>query len=182
MVLAPVLQLRPLRARGLRLRHEEAMEQNAKALASKLDQCGRLELIGAEGGAAAAGRLQAAAAGKEYDEFDVSWPLSAERGWMLPAYTMPPNAGSREGAAGAGRAGRSAGGQIDRLASDIEEACGDAREEGRRPQVRAPQDGNAAPATRALQRAIWPRRAGRLRRRGGARAGPATRRARRAGR
>src|SRR4051794_19853354 len=27
-----------------------------------------------------------------YDEFDIAWQLAAERGWMLPAYTMPPNA------------------------------------------------------------------------------------------
>ena len=27
-----------------------------------------------------------------YDEFDVAFQLHAERGWMVPAYTMPPNA------------------------------------------------------------------------------------------
>ena len=27
-----------------------------------------------------------------YDEFDVAAQLAAERGWMLPAYTLPPNA------------------------------------------------------------------------------------------
>ena len=27
-----------------------------------------------------------------YDESDVAWQLSAERGWMVPAYTLPPNA------------------------------------------------------------------------------------------
>ena len=32
-------------------------------------------------------------AGKEnFDEFDIAWQLSAERGWMVPAYTLPPNA------------------------------------------------------------------------------------------
>ena len=57
-----------------------------------------------------------------YDESDVAWQLSAERGWMVPAYTLPPNAQdvkimralvketmSRE--------------QIDTLARDIEQAC-----------------------------------------------------------
>ena len=29
---------------------------------------------------------------RAYDEFDISWQLSAERGWMVPAYTLPPNA------------------------------------------------------------------------------------------
>ena len=27
-----------------------------------------------------------------YDEFDVAAQLAAERGWMVPAYTLPPNA------------------------------------------------------------------------------------------
>ena len=27
-----------------------------------------------------------------YDESDIAWQLSAERGWMVPAYTLPPNA------------------------------------------------------------------------------------------
>ena len=67
----------------------KAMEQNAKALAEKLDQCGHFELIGEdeEQLPLVAFKLMA---GKDYDEFDVSWQLSAERGWMLPAYTMPP--------------------------------------------------------------------------------------------
>lgn len=57
-----------------------------------------------------------------YDESDIAWQLSAERGWMVPAYTLPPNAErvkimralvketlSRE--------------QIDRLTQDIADAC-----------------------------------------------------------
>ena len=27
-----------------------------------------------------------------YDEFDIAFQLAAERGWMVPAYTLPPNA------------------------------------------------------------------------------------------
>src|SRR4051794_21620648 len=98
-----------------------AMEANAKALAGKLEANGNFELIGAdeEQLPLVAFRL---AGEKSYDEFDVSWQLSAERGWMLPAYTMPPNAEevkvlralvkqtlSRE--------------QVDRLAGDIATAC-----------------------------------------------------------
>ena len=30
--------------------------------------------------------------GHNYDEFDVAAQLAAERGWMVPAYTLPPNA------------------------------------------------------------------------------------------
>ena len=57
-----------------------------------------------------------------YDESDIAWQLSAERGWMVPAYTLPPDAQdvkimralvketmSRE--------------QVERLALDIEDAC-----------------------------------------------------------
>ncbi|MDX6324259.1 MAG: glutamate decarboxylase [Nocardioidaceae bacterium] len=29
---------------------------------------------------------------KAYDEFDIAWQLSAERGWMVPACTLPPKA------------------------------------------------------------------------------------------
>ena len=29
---------------------------------------------------------------QNYDEFDVAGQLAAERGWMVPAYTLPPNA------------------------------------------------------------------------------------------
>ena len=99
----------------------KAMQTNARALAEKLEAMDRFELIGAD-----AEQLPLVAfklAGERpYDEFDVSWQLSAERGWMLPAYTMPPNAEdvkvmralvkltlSRE--------------RIDHLAADIEAAC-----------------------------------------------------------
>ena len=57
-----------------------------------------------------------------YDESDIAWQLSAERGWMVPAYTLPPNAErikimralvketmSRE--------------QVERLTRDIADAC-----------------------------------------------------------
>ena len=27
-----------------------------------------------------------------FDEFDISWQLSSERDWMVPAYTLPPDA------------------------------------------------------------------------------------------
>jgi glutamate decarboxylase len=99
----------------------KAMQKNARSLAEKLKAEGNFELIGEdkEQLPLVAFRL---AGEKDYDEFDLSWQLSAERGWMLPAYTMPPNAEdvkvlralvkqtlSRE--------------QIDRLAGDIATAC-----------------------------------------------------------
>jgi glutamate decarboxylase len=111
----------------VRLGHEgytyvmKSMEENAKALAQKLDQCGHFELIGAD-----EEQLPLCAfkllPGKEYDEFDVSWQLSAERGWMLPAYTMPPKAENVKVLRALVKQTLSLA-QIDRLAGDIEEAC-----------------------------------------------------------
>src|SRR5690606_591229 len=67
------------------------MQTNARALAEKLTAMGRFELIEPE-----AEQLPLVAfrlAGEPlYDEFDIAWQLSAERGWMVPAYTLPPNA------------------------------------------------------------------------------------------
>ncbi|MEX2447361.1 MAG: glutamate decarboxylase [Solirubrobacterales bacterium] len=97
------------------------MRQNAEALAAMLKERGRFELIGegAEQLPLVAFKL---AREHDYDEFDIAWQLSAERGWMLPAYTMPPDAQdvkvmralvketlSRE--------------QVETLAGDIEQAC-----------------------------------------------------------
>jgi glutamate decarboxylase len=98
-----------------------AMEQNAKALAGKLEANGNFELIGAD-----KEQLPLVAFkltdGHDYDEFDVSWQLSAERGWMLPAYTMPPDAEEVKvmRALVKETLGRA---QVDRLADDIAEAC-----------------------------------------------------------
>ncbi|HET9185043.1 MAG TPA: glutamate decarboxylase [Solirubrobacterales bacterium] len=99
----------------------KAMEQNARALAAQLEGGGDFELIGAEHEQLPLVVFKLAGE-KGYDEFDVSWQLSAERGWMLPAYTMPPDAQevkimralvkqtlSRE--------------QVDRLAGDLRQAC-----------------------------------------------------------
>lgn len=97
------------------------MQENAHALADNLRDSGRFEVIGSD-----AEQLPLVAfrlAGKHsYDESDVAWQLSAERGWMVPAYTLPPEAEgvkimralvketlSRE--------------QIHRLSQDITDAC-----------------------------------------------------------
>jgi glutamate decarboxylase len=69
----------------------EMMQQNARALAEHLGGSGDFELVGADGEQLplVAFRL---AHPRSYDEFDIAWQLSAERGWMVPAYTLPPNA------------------------------------------------------------------------------------------
>ena len=118
------------------------MQENAHLLAEKLAATGRFELIGRdeEQLPLAAFRL---ADDLGYDEFDIAWQLSAERGWMVPAYSLPPNAQdvtimralvkqtlSRE--------------HVDTLARDIEEACttlarkGGAHESERRKVVTGP--------------------------------------------
>src|SRR6188472_2375784 len=101
----------------------EQMQQNARVLAANLRASGRFEVIGEdlEQLPLVAFRLRAGH-NASYDESDIAWQLSAERGWMVPAYTLPPNAEkvkilralvketmSRE--------------QVDRFTQDIEDAC-----------------------------------------------------------
>jgi glutamate decarboxylase len=105
------------------------MQKNAQALAANLRDSGRFEVIGddLEQLPLVAFRLQGERA--SYDESDVAWQLSAERGWMVPAYTLPPNAEkvkimralvketmSRE--------------QVERLTRDIADACATLDEKG----------------------------------------------------
>jgi glutamate decarboxylase len=73
----------------------EVMKKNADYLAERLAAVGPFEIIGAdeEQLPLVAFRLTDDA-DLPYDEFDIAWQVSAERGWMLPAYTMPPKAES----------------------------------------------------------------------------------------
>ena len=97
------------------------MQANARVLGQKLAATDRFELIGPDEEQLPLVAFRLAAA-NGYDEFDIAWQLSAERGWMVPAYTLPPDAQnvtimralvketmSRE--------------HVDTLARDIEEAC-----------------------------------------------------------
>ena len=69
----------------------EVMQRNAQFLAARVSQIGPFQLIG-EGEP----QLPLVAFNLSddvgYDEFDIAWQVAAERGWMLPAYTMPPKA------------------------------------------------------------------------------------------
>jgi len=69
----------------------EIMQKNAEALAADIKGLGPFQIIGAgeETLPLVAFNL---AEEHPYDEFDVAFQLSAERGWMVPAYTMPPDA------------------------------------------------------------------------------------------
>src|SRR4051812_24062089 len=69
----------------------EVMQKNTRLLASRLADVGLFEEVGAGEEQLPVVAFHLAAEGN-YDEFDIAWQLAAERGWMLPAYTMPPNA------------------------------------------------------------------------------------------
>ena len=99
----------------------ENMQQNARVLAEKLQAMGQFELIGMDEEQLPLVAFKLAEK-HNYDEFDIAWQLSAERSWMVPAYTLPPDAQdvtimralvketmSRE--------------HVDTLARDIAEAC-----------------------------------------------------------
>jgi glutamate decarboxylase len=68
------------------------MQENAQALAAEVQASKDFRLVGEEG----AEQLPLVAfqldGEHSYDEFDIAGQLAAERGWMVPAYTMPPNA------------------------------------------------------------------------------------------
>jgi glutamate decarboxylase len=66
------------------------MNENAKRLAKAILEIGPFELVGeGEQLPLVAFRI---ADEQPYDEFDVASQLAAERGWMVPAYHLPPNA------------------------------------------------------------------------------------------
>jgi glutamate decarboxylase len=69
----------------------ETMQANAESLAKDIESIGKFQIIGAgeETLPLVAFNL---AEEQAYDEFDIAFQLAAERGWMVPAYTMPPNA------------------------------------------------------------------------------------------
>jgi glutamate decarboxylase len=67
------------------------MQANAEALAADLKDDGVFELIGEDEEQLPLVAFKLAEE-RSYDEFDIAWQLSAERGWMLPAYTLPPDA------------------------------------------------------------------------------------------
>jgi glutamate decarboxylase len=111
----------------------EIMQRNAEALAEHLRSSGRFELIGTDEERLPLVAFKLAEQ-RDYDEFDIAWQLSAERGWMVPAYTLPPDAQhvkvmralvketlSRE--------------MVDALANDIDDACRTLDEKGGAQQV-----------------------------------------------
>jgi glutamate decarboxylase len=69
----------------------DVMKRNAESLARDIEGTGRFRIIGADEETLPLVAFNLAEE-HPYDEFDVAFQLAAERGWMVPAYTMPPNA------------------------------------------------------------------------------------------
>ena len=70
----------------------EAMNYNARTLAGQIAAIGDFEMIGSEEEEQLPLIAFKLKSGHDYDEFDVAAQLAAERGWMVPAYTLPPDA------------------------------------------------------------------------------------------
>ncbi len=69
----------------------EIMQQNAQSLADDIEAIGKFQIIG-KGQETLPLVAFNLVEEHPYDEFDIAFQLAAERGWMLPAYTMPPDA------------------------------------------------------------------------------------------
>jgi glutamate decarboxylase len=100
----------------------DLMRCNAEALVKEIAAIGEFELIGSEHEEQLPLVAFKLSDGHAYDEFDVAAQLAAERGWMVPAYTLPPNAEHVKilrvlvkGTLGATMIGK--------LGSDLAEAC-----------------------------------------------------------
>jgi glutamate decarboxylase len=70
----------------------ETMQQNTRALSERIAAIGEFELIGKPGAEQLPLVAFQLAGEHNFDEFDVASQLASERGWMVPAYTLPPNA------------------------------------------------------------------------------------------
>ncbi len=69
----------------------ETMMANTRALAQRITDIGQFQLIGEGEEQLPLVAFQLAEEGN-FDEFDIAGQLASERGWMVPAYTLPPNA------------------------------------------------------------------------------------------
>ena len=98
------------------------MQQNAQALAANLRESGRFEVIGDDLEQLPLVAFRLAGEHASYDESDIAWQLSAERGWMVPAYTLPPNAESVKIMRALVKETMSRE-QVERLTRDIADAC-----------------------------------------------------------
>ena len=71
----------------------ETMQANARALAERIADIGEFRADRRTRAPSSFRWSPSSSTGDhDYDEFDVASQLAAERGWMVPAYTLPPNA------------------------------------------------------------------------------------------
>jgi glutamate decarboxylase len=70
----------------------ETMKYNARVLAKEIAATGEFELIGGDQDEQLPLVAFKLTGEQGYDEFDVAAQVAAQRGWMVPAYTLPPNA------------------------------------------------------------------------------------------
>jgi len=68
------------------------MQANARRLAEDIAAIGEFEIIGADDAEQLPLVAFKLSEEQTYDEFDIAAQLASERGWMVPAYTLPPNA------------------------------------------------------------------------------------------
>jgi glutamate decarboxylase len=106
----------------------EIMQRNAQALAEHLRSIGRFELIGTDEEQLPLVAFKLVEP-TNYDEFDIAWQLSAERGWMVPAYTLPPDAQAVKVIRALVKETMSRE-MVDTLAGDIADACRTLEEKG----------------------------------------------------
>src|SRR5436305_3801835 len=68
------------------------MQVNSRKLAEDIAATGQFSIIGDEGAEQLPLVAFQLAEEQSYDEFDIAAQLASERGWMVPAYTLPPDA------------------------------------------------------------------------------------------
>ena len=112
------------------------MQTNAHALADGLRASGRFEVIGEGQEQLPLVAFRLAGDHPSYDESDIAWQLSAERGWMVPAYTLPPDAQDVKILRALVKETMSRA-QVDQLIQDIADACTTLDDEGRHQPHRA---------------------------------------------
>ena len=120
----------------------EIMQVNAQHLAERIMEIGEFELFGTEDEEQLPLVAWKLTGGQNYDEFDIASQLSAERGWMVPAYTLPPNAEHVKIMRALVKETLPRSG-VDTLAGDIAIACEVLAEEGQAARAR-PQAGQGS--------------------------------------
>jgi glutamate decarboxylase len=106
------------------------MQANSHKLAEDIAAIGEFSIIGAEDAEQLPLVAFQLAQEQTYDEFDIAAQLASERGWMVPAYTLPPDADRIKimRALVKETLGRSL---TTALAQDIEQACATLKQKGR---------------------------------------------------